>query len=976
MAPAQDRPFDVEADPKSAPVAAEATVGSFHGQGPQYLSAIGKHRRCKEIVVPPRTAGIQACLGAAARPRDLLGRVHLLLLALALLSIAVVFPMILLSRTQPAVLWVLGLAAVPALAAAWLSAYRRQAMGPIADVVTVGALCLVTMGVASHWDGYLYVLLAAAVIFSSGYGSLAHVLFRTSAFTAIQLGDGLAGPTAVTMAAVVAIGFVIVAFLMHGMTSSIARYEATTRRERILAATGLNLVAAPDLPSIAAAAVEGALELCGPARGLRVSMAEVEASGSRPLRFRVLRARGERADELEGAYLDGAVVVPPGQDLADQRLAEVRRDAAEDGAAERKAREDHPTAPALERPVLPGEVLLTRVGAEGGPRGVLAIESGEPIADDLPAAVRALATQVSLAISRVSLLDLVIERQSLERFEALIQASADVISIIAPDRRVKFQSPSIHAVFGYGVDEILNGDLADLVHPDDLERLRVSLQQVTDDPSVPLVCECRVRHADGSWRHTETRISNLLHVPAIGGIVLNTRDVTERHTLEAELRHQAFHDSLTGLANRALFVNRVEHALIRSRRHNTTVAVLYCDVDGFNKLNDSLGYTAGETALMAVAERLRNCVRGEDTVARLGGDEFGILLDRLSSTADATLAMERIMATLRQPITRPGALVELTPHIGIVVSIGGDETAEEMLRDGAVAMHRARVLEGACALYDPEMHADAMRRVEVESELRTALEEGQFVLHYQPTIDLRTGRMTGVEALVRWQHPRRGLVAPAEFIPLAEDCGLIVPLGRWATNEACRQVRNWQREIPTDEPIVLSVNLSARQLRHPNIVRDIADALDDSGLQPSRLVLEITESVLTVDTASTLNRLYQLKSLGVRLAVDDFGTGYSSFGYLRRFPVDILKIDKSFVDGVATEPTSSALVEAMIRIGKALRLETVAEGVERSDQAERLRTLQCDLGQGELFFRPLPAEAITDLLRKRAVKRPSRAHAA
>jgi EAL domain-containing protein (putative c-di-GMP-specific phosphodiesterase class I) len=351
----------------------------------------------------------------------------------------------------------------------------------------------------------------------------------------------------------------------------------------------------------------------------------------------------------------------------------------------------------------------------------------------------------------------------------------------------------------------------------------------------------------------------------------------------------------------------------------------------------------------------------------MGGNEFAILLDRLNTPADATMAMERIMTLLRQPIELPGAQVELQPHIGIAVSIGGNETADDLLRNGAVAMHQARRYEGGYALFDPEMHADAIRRIEVESQLRTAIDQNQFVMYYQPTIDLRTGRLTGVEALMRWQHPARGIVPPMEFIPLAEESGLIVPLGQWAIQESCRQVRIWQKEIPADEPIALNVNLSGRQLRHPNIVRDIADALDDSGLLPSRLILEITESVLMVDTAATLNRLFQLKSLGVRLAVDDFGTGYSSFAYLRRFPVDILKIDKSFVDGVATEPTASALVDAMIRIGKTLRLETVAEGVEKVEQADRLRALQCDIGQGYLFSRPLPSDAITSFLRDRSV---------
>ena len=581
-----------------------------------------------------------------------------------------------------------------------------------------------------------------------------------------------------------------------------------------------------------------------------------------------------------------------------------------------------------------------------------------------------------LGRAQVRLLSRAIETQSSERCEALVHASSDGICIASADGHVRFQSPSVRQVFGYEAGAVVGRDLKELVHPDDVEQVQMQFRRVVHDAANTLVCECRIRHADGSWRHTETRISNFMHVAAIAGIVLNTRDITERHALEAELRHQAFHDSLTGLANRALFINRVEHALLQAKRHNTTMAVVYCDMEGFNRLNDSLGYQAGETALTIVADRLRTCVRGEDTVARLSNDEFGLLLDRLTSAVDVTQAMERIMTTLREPIPLPGAHVELRPHIGIVVSVGGDESAEDLLRNGAVAMHRARNGETGYALFDPEMQADAIRRIEVESELRTAIDESQFTLHYQPTIDLLTGRMTGVEALVRWRHPRRGLIPPMEFIPLAEESGLIVPLGQWTLQESCRQVRRWQEEIPGGEPIALNVNLSARQLRHPNIVRDVADALEDSGLPAGHLVLEITESVLMVDSAATLARLFQLKSLGVRLAIDDFGTGYSSFAYLRRFPVDILKIDKSFVDGVATEPTSSALVDAMIRIGKTLRLETVAEGVERVEQADRLRSLQCDIGQGYLFSRPQPADAISSMLRERLASDPSRANAA
>jgi diguanylate cyclase (GGDEF)-like protein/PAS domain S-box-containing protein len=594
------------------------------------------------------------------------------------------------------------------------------------------------------------------------------------------------------------------------------------------------------------------------------------------------------------------------------------------------------------------------------------VESAEPIAGDLPGAVRALATQAALAMARMDLQHDKVERESAARFQVLVQSSSDIISIVSAEGRIRYQSPSVLRMFGYQPEALIGEAIEKVIHPDDAAGVGAELRQVIAEPGASRVCEFRVRHADGSWRQTETRLTNMLHEPAVDGIVLNTRDVTERHSLEAQLRHQAFHDSVTGLANRALFTNRIEHALEAAKRDVSTVAVLYCDLAGLKRVSDSMGYTAGDAALTMVAERLRSCVRGQDTVARMGGEEFAILLDRLVSAADATLAMERIMGLLQQPLNLPGAQVELQPNIGIVVSVGGGETAEDILRNGALAMHQARLKEGGFALFDPEMHADAVRRIEVESQLRTAIDQGQFMLYYQPTIDLRTGRLTGVEALARWQHPSRGVVSPMDFIPLAEETGLIVPLGQWAIQEACRQVRIWQKDVPVDEPLALNVNLSARQLRHPNIVRDIADALDDSGLLPSRLILEITESVLMIDTAATLNRLFQLKSLGVRLAVDDFGTGYSSFSYLRRFPVDILKIDKSFVDGVATEPTASALVDAMIRIGKTLRLETVAEGVERLDQADRLRTLQCDIGQGYLFSRPLPSDAITTFLRDRA----------
>jgi diguanylate cyclase (GGDEF)-like protein/PAS domain S-box-containing protein len=903
-----------------------------------------------------KMAKILPGLRASARPRDLLGRVQLLLLAFALANLVGAWVVTAASTSCPLLLYVAGMAAPPLLALAWVSVYRRRDFSVAAEATVIGTICVFTIAVDARWNADVTAVLTAAVFFGSAYGSMRRVLFRTALLSAVAMGQGLTDATTFTMAVGFVVGFVVVSCLMHGMVSSIDRYEKTARREQVLAAIGLDLVAAGDLAAIVAATVEGAHALCARIRDARVSLAIGEGLDIPPATYRVLCSAGSRAGEISAAVFEVGRLAPVGQELADQRSFR---------APNLETTESEDQTEAEKASHLSGEVLVTRIKVVGVARAVLIVESPDVVPDELPGAIRALATQASLAISRIDLQHVAVERESSERFQALIQSSSDIISIVSAEGRISYQSPSVQEIFGYDPDDLLGIDVAELVHPDDEERFALDLREVAAEPGSSRVYECRLRHFDGSWRYTETRMTNLLEVAAVNGVVLNTRDVTERHTLEAELRHQAFHDSLTGLANRALFSDRVEHSLVSAKRDSSTIAVLNCDLNGLKRINDSLGYGAGDAALLVIAERLRSCVRGQDTVARMGGNEFAILLDRLSSPADATMAMDRIMALLRLEIQLPSAQVELQPHIGIAVTIAGEETAEDLLRNAAVAMHQARRHEGGYALFDPEMHADAIRRIEVESQLRVAIDKQQFVLYYQPTIDLQTGRLTGVEALVRWQHPRRGIVPPMEFIPLAEESGLIIPLGKWAIQEACRQVRIWQKEIPSDEPIALNVNLSGRQLRHPNIVHDVADALDDSGLPPSRLVLEITESVLMNDTTATLNRLFQLKSLGVRLAIDDFGTGYSSFAYLRRFPVDILKIDKSFVDGVATEPTASALVDAMIRIGKTLRLETVAEGIEKIEQADQLRALKCDIGQGYLFSRPLPSDAISTLLRDR-----------
>jgi diguanylate cyclase (GGDEF)-like protein/PAS domain S-box-containing protein len=895
----------------------------------------------------------------------------LLLLAFALVNAAGALVIVVASNPQPSIIYVAGIASPLALAFVWVSAYRRDAYDFLVDCVAFGAICLIAMAVADRWNSDVSILVTAAVFFGSAYGSLPRVLLRTGLLSAVVMSNGIGEPASLAKAAILVLSFFVVACLMQGTVSAMRRYEQTARREQILAAVGLDLVSAGDLPAIVASAIEGAHALCVDVPSVRVSLAMVEGSDAPPVRLRVIGSAGQRAAEMQEAVIEVRSLVAAGHELADQR--QFRTASAADPADDTAAGE-----PAGKPPLLLGEILATRINVGRTPRGVLLIESPGPITEELPRAIHALAAQVSLAISRMDLQSVMAKREGVERFQALIQNSTDIIGIVSPERLFTYLSPSTRQILGREPDDLIGSSLASLVHPDDRKRVALNLKQVAAEAGSRCVIECRLRHADGSWRHTETQVTNLLDVPPVCGIVLNTRDVTEHNYLEAELRHQAFHDSLTGLANRAQFADRVGRALTSAQQRGGSVAVLYCDVGGLKRVNESLGYSAGDTTLKTVADRLRGCVRGNDTVARLNGNEFGILLEQLTSPAAATATIERIMSTLRQPIPLPGTQVEMQPCIGIAISIGGEETAEDLLGNGAVAMHNARVYdgEGGYAIFDPEMHAEAIQRVEFESELRKALEQSQFVLYYQPTIDLLTGRLTGVEALVRWQHPRRGLVPPSEFIPVAEESGMIVPLGQWIMREACRQVRAWQNEFPADEPITLSVNLSGRQLRHSNLLRDVADALDDSGLQPSRLVLEITESVLMTDMAATLSRLFQLKSLGLKLAIDDFGTGYSSFAYLRRFPVDIIKIDKSFVDGIATEPTASALVDAMIRIAKTLNLETVAEGVEQPEQADRLRALQCNIGQGYLFSRPLPSDEMARLLRERADAGRQRADAA
>jgi diguanylate cyclase (GGDEF)-like protein/PAS domain S-box-containing protein len=549
-------------------------------------------------------------------------------------------------------------------------------------------------------------------------------------------------------------------------------------------------------------------------------------------------------------------------------------------------------------------------------------------------------------------------RQNEARFRSLVQHSSDVIIVIRPDATIRFVSPSVTRVFGYDPAGMVRQSLTDLLHPEDRERAAAFLRDAAQTPGVTGPVEWRFRQPDGSWLNAEILATNLLHDTTVKGIVLNTRDVSERRRLEEQLIHQAFHDPLTGLANRALFRDRVSHALALAQRRGNSVTVLFMDLDDFKTVNDSLGHGEGDRLLIAAAERFLACARSADTVARLGGDEFAILIEG----ADGREGLpDRLAAAMSHPFSLSGNQVRVTASIG-VASASPDDSADDLLRNADMAMYAAkRHGKGRAATYESKMYADIRERLDLEAALRAAIEGNQLTLFYQPIVNLQSGGIYGVEALVRWEHPQFGRLLPPHFIPLAEETGLIVQLGAWVLGEACRQVHAWRRQYP-ELPLAISVNISGRQLQGAGLTDALRQTLTSSGVEPSAVVLEITESVLMQQTDAVLERLQQLKTLGVRLAIDDFGTGYSSLSYLQRFPIDILKIAKPFVEEVGQGADRSALARAIIGLGDTLKLRTIAEGIERAEQRAALIELGCSLGQGHHFWPALSAPAVEELL--------------
>jgi diguanylate cyclase (GGDEF)-like protein/PAS domain S-box-containing protein len=527
-------------------------------------------------------------------------------------------------------------------------------------------------------------------------------------------------------------------------------------------------------------------------------------------------------------------------------------------------------------------------------------------------------------------------------------------------------SDETYRIYGFEPGEFVPTfkKVAEVFHPEDRHLLRALIDNASY-PGEPYDVEHRIVRPDGEvrWVHRQVEVAREEGEQSLR-LIGTVHEITDRKALEERLAHQAFHDSLTNLPNRYLFMEHLEQALRHTRRERSRkVAVLFMDLDNFKVINDSLGHEVGDMLLRGIGERLRGELRPEDTLARLGGDEFAVLIEEVTAPSDVAKVAERVVECFREPFGVDGREITIVPSIGIALGSAGHETSEDLLRNADTAMYQAKGQDAGYKVFDPNMYEQALRRLKLENDLRRAIEDEEFVVHYQPMVDLRSGEVRRLEALVRWEHPEQeGLLSPSQFISVAEEAGLVVPIGKWVLEQACRKVQEWQREHPRIPPLVMCVNLSARQLQHSRVVQIVGETLEETGLEPRCLSLDITESVYIEALREHTAALDELKRMGIHISIDDFGTGYSSLSYLKRLPADTLKIDKSFVKGMGDDAKDRAIVQMVIDLAHTLEMVVVAEGVESEEQAQQLKEMGCDLGQGFHFAEPLPPEAASEFL--------------
>jgi diguanylate cyclase (GGDEF)-like protein/PAS domain S-box-containing protein len=742
--------------------------------------------------------------------------------------------------------------------------------------------------------------------------------------------------------AIIGTSVVLFCLVVGRMGGLVRQREKAAARERALTAAGGLLVGATDPQEIVIAALHAVAELGRD--GVEARLCRISGDSVRVL-----------AIDEGGALLDWTISGEVSALLQESDARGMSR------------------LPAHARTQLrlsPGDETVLNLELRQGSRTdavMMLVVAGPAVAEeDTRNALRTLAHQVALALGSAALSEEVHRQASEARFSTLVQNSTDLITVLSADFMILYQSPSIERVLGYTADEVTGRSFAELLHPDEQGRL---LRRLTDGAGAngrDDVIECLLQHQDGGLRNFEILHTDLLADAAVGGIVLNSRDVSERKTFEEQLAHQAFHDPVTHLANRALFNERVRHAVARTLRDGVGMAVLFVDLDDFKTVNDSLGHAAGDLVLLEVAQRISAAIRAADTAARFGGDEFAVLLEDVYDLQAAAETAERILESLGQPLQLEHNDLTIRASLGISVAEPGKATdADELIRNADAAMYIAKSDgKGGYRIFEPAMHERVLARLELRADLQRALDREEFELHYQPLVRLSDGAITGVEALLRWNHPVRGQIPPDDFIPFAEESGLIIPIGRWVLREGCRQARVFRDRAAGPIAPTVGINLSVKQLFHSDIVADVIAALTDAGLEPEALTLEITESVMMTDTELAVSRLTELRSLGIRLAMDDFGTGYSSLSYLSLFPLDILKMDRSLLAAGAS-PVTSGLATAVLGIGETFQLEVVAEGIEYPEQSVTLQRLGCETGQGFFFARPMAPDLLMAFLEAR-----------
>ncbi len=567
-----------------------------------------------------------------------------------------------------------------------------------------------------------------------------------------------------------------------------------------------------------------------------------------------------------------------------------------------------------------------------------------------------------------------------ELFRIVTENAADMIALVDVKGRRLYNSPAYKRILGYSAAELGETSSFEQIHPDDRFKVLEAAREARSTGTGRKL-DYRIRHKDGTWRVLESMASTIRDEKGeVSKLVIVNRDVTERKRAEEQLEHNSFHDALTGLPNRRLFLDRLQHLFARAQRiPNRQHAVLFVDLDGFKEFNDSVGRAVGDRVIVEIGQRLGVCLRHDDTVSRpqfefpmldavlsrMGGDEFTILLEEVSDPSNAMRVATRILSTVAEPLLIEGREVRTSASVGIALSKSTHDSAVDLLVDADVATRRAKALGGArCEVFDEAMHTRAINRLKLESELREGLAKRQFRVQYQPIVQLETKRITGFEALLRWQHPEHGLISPDKFAAAAEDAGLLVSISQGVTLEACGQLRTWDNEIPKKEAVGLSVNVSAKQLADGQFVAGLETTLRETGIDPSRLHLEMTEDVASADAKLTATVLSHLKQLRVGVTLDDFGTGNSSLSGLRQFPVEALKIDPSLVNGMLADRETCETVELIILLAHKLKLKVIAEGIESSKQFDHLRALGCELGQGHFFSPPVEAKAAEELLRQ------------